>query len=93
LIGFLVVAVCVGLIVMLFVPGAGEVADGLGEKCPRTRGGPVVQCKALDVVVVVVFVSPLLLLIGLSLIASPLIARRRRDDRQRPPSRDQLRTG
>jgi hypothetical protein len=83
-IGFLVLAVSFGLVVMLFVPGSGEVAEGLGKKCPRSRGGPVVQCEALDVVVVVVFSLPLLLLIGLALIGSPLIAQRPGDDRDGP---------
>lgn len=87
LIGFVVLAVCVGLVVMLFVPGAGDVANGLGENCPRSRAGNVVQCEATDVIAVVVISLPVLLLIGLALIASPLIARRS-DDGRGPSSRD-----
>lgn len=79
-IGFLLLAVLVGLVVMLFVPGAGEVAHALGKSCPRTQGGHGDGCHALDVVVVVVFASPLLLLFGLVLIGSPLAVRRVGDD-------------
>jgi hypothetical protein len=87
LIGFLIVAVCFGLVVMLFVPGAGEVAERMGKNCPRSRGDPGHQCKTLDVLVVVVFAFPMLLLIGLALIASPLIAQRPGDDRRRSSRR------
>jgi hypothetical protein len=83
LIGFLLLAICIGLVVMLFTPGAGEVAERLGKKCPRSLGGHYQQCHALDVVGVVVFVSPWLLLIGLALIGSPLVARRPGNDRGR----------
>lgn len=79
-------AVCVGLVVMLFVPGAGEIGHAVGKKCPRSLGGHFQQCHALDVVTVVVLVWPLLLLIGLVLIRSPLAVRRVGTDRA-PSSR------
>jgi hypothetical protein len=87
LIGFLVLLVWIGLIVMLFAPGAGEVADEVGKKCPRSMGGPSERCEALDIVLVVVFASPLLLLIGLASVAPRLIAQRPGDDRRRSSRR------
>lgn len=80
MIGFILLGLCAGLLVMLFVPGAGEIAHALGKNCPRTRGGHGQQCHALDVVVVGVFVEPMLLLLGLVLIQSPLAVRRVDDD-------------
>ena len=76
IVGLILLAVCVGFVVMLFVPGAGEIAHALGKKCPRSLGGHGQQCHALDVITVVVFVSPMLLVIGLVLIRSPLAVRR-----------------
>jgi hypothetical protein len=60
-----VVLLLVGLagVVLLFVPGPGEVADWMGESCAHRKRGPVEQCNVLDVLGILV-VAPLLMLVG-----------------------------
>jgi len=63
LLGFVLLLIGIGLLILLLVPGPGEIADWMGESCAHRRRGPSEQCNVLDVIGVLL-AGPLLILVG-----------------------------
>ena len=62
LLGFVLLLAGIAGIVVLFVPGPGEVADWMGASCASRTSGPE-DCDALDVISVLLG-APILILVG-----------------------------
>jgi hypothetical protein len=63
LLGFLMFVLGVAMIVVLFYPGPGDVANWMGNSCAHTQNGPSEQCTIFDVLEFI-FIAPWLILIG-----------------------------
>src|SRR4051794_25118403 len=64
LLGVLLLVAGIAGVVLLFVPGPGEVAEWMGNSCARGRGIRVrVHCDATDVLLILIG-APVLILVG-----------------------------
>jgi hypothetical protein len=72
LLGLLLFGLGVAMIVVLFYPGPGDVADWMGNSCAHTTNGPSEQCSIFDVLEFIFF-APWLILGGgvLALVMRP----------------------
>jgi len=72
LLGFLLLFLSLGILLIMVFPGPRDVADWMGNSCAHTQNGPSEQCSIWDVVSLLEFV-PILLIVGtvLALVMRP----------------------
>jgi hypothetical protein len=63
LLGLVLFLLGLAAIVLVVVPGPGEIADWMGESCAHRERGPSEQCTVWDVLDIL-WVAPILLLVG-----------------------------
>jgi hypothetical protein len=67
LFGLLCLVFGVGMLVLLVVPGPGEVAEWMGQSCRRSKSGPSETCTVGDVIELAL-AAPAAILLGFPLV-------------------------
>ena len=70
--GFVLLLLGLGIVLIMFFPGPRDVADWMGNSCAHTQNGPSEQCTIWDVVSLLEF-APILIIVGavLALVMRP----------------------
>jgi hypothetical protein len=72
LLGFLLLLLGLGILVIMVFPGPRDVADWMGNSCAHTQNGPSEQCTIWDVLSLLE-ITPILIIVGavLALVMRP----------------------
>jgi hypothetical protein len=63
LLGVVLLALGVVIVVAMFVPGPGQIANWMGNSCAHETNGPSEQCSVFDVLEILAF-APMLIFVG-----------------------------